>query len=165
MNAKSSALLFAFLLPAYAQIAAPRIGCFVDERARLRFVDGVAGSFIISAPQREAVVSAACFEGLVLVKLEASLEVNGKVFPAPHGRAEFREGGFVHYVETGEWYRARDGALEHAEPANRELRSLSPDLRVEHLGPGWLRIVLKDGRHLALALDGLRLYRLPEVDE
>jgi hypothetical protein len=39
----------------------------------------------------------------------------------------------------------------------------SPAAAVDALGPGWWRIVLEDGGHMAFSIEHLRVYRLPEV--
>jgi hypothetical protein len=95
-----------------AQIALPRLGCFVDGGKRLRPVYGVAGNFLIGEPEAEQVVAAACLDTLTVIKREGSLEVRtrgGNIErPAPGGTALFglSEDGseaLVFFPKSGEW--------------------------------------------------------------
>ncbi len=266
--------LFLIALPAAAQIAPPRIGCFIDAQQRLRSVYGTAGNFIVSAPEREGALAALCAAGLTIIKTENAIEVNGTVLAAPPGPAWIAPDGLVCYA-NGECERFGapgpaprvEGRILQCQPEGRKIiahgasrgnaaknesapegaeegpgescssagpvvlvcRSGVPQCepegpapprqpegrkiiahgasrgnaaknesapegaeeqprrfcscgalpvliagnrcialpaeteRVHYLGPGWLRIVLAGGGHMALSLERMALYLLPEV--
>ncbi len=167
-------VLFLATLPAAAQIAPARIGCFIDGRQRLREVYGTAGNFVVSEPKREGALAALCTAGLTIVKSENDIEVNGVVYAAPPGRASIEPDGLVCY-ENGECerfgtVRAKTGPVPLIAEGRRSVTvgecrtELPAEAESLHfLGPGWFRIVLAGGGHAALSLAKLAVYGLPEV--
>ncbi len=112
MRTRAIAILVLSAGAAAAQIAVPRIGCFVDGGRRLRPVFGVAGNFLAGEAEAEQVVTAACSDTLTVIKREDSLEIRtreGTVErPAPAGAALFgwSEDGaqaLVYFPASGEW--------------------------------------------------------------
>lgn len=182
MKSRFVVLPIALCLSAAAQIEAPRIGCFVDSGGRLRTVRGVAGAFVIGAPEREQVAAVLCTDTLTIVKTAASLEVNGRVYAAPEGPAVIRRDGYVHYIAVDEWVRVTPLSIEAAgpppplEPAamldgtfvvigGKRMEVPGRGVSVHELGPGWHRVVLEGGRHVAVSVSRERVYSLPEVAE
>ncbi len=182
MNKRPFLIVLALSASAAAQIGAPRIGCFVDAQQRLRTVYGVAGSFVIGEPEREQVVTALCTDTLTIVKTAASLEVNGTVYAAPEGPAVIRRDGYLHYTAVDEWVRVTGRSIEAAGPpkpleaeasldgvfiiiAGKRIELPGAAASTHELGPGWYRVVLEDGRHVAVSVARGRVYRLPEVAE
>ncbi len=112
MRTRAIAILVLSAGAAAAQIAVPRIGCFVDSGRRLRPVLGVAGNFLAGVAEAEHVVTAACSDTLTIIKREESLEIRtreGAVErPAPAGTALFglsADGAqaLVYFPASGEW--------------------------------------------------------------
>ncbi len=165
---------FLAVLPAAAQIAPARIGCFIDDQQRMREVHGTAGNFVVSEPKRERALAALCTPDLTIVKSESDIEVNGVVYAAPPGPASIEPDGLVCY-ENGECerfgrVRAKRGPAPAIDEGRRsvtvgESRIELPGEaeRLHYLGPGWFRIVLASGGHVALSVDRLAIYRLPEA--
>lgn len=86
---------FLVVAQAFLPVSSPLAGCFRDEAGHLRYVLGLPGSFILSAPVRSEVLSAACSDDLVLVKTADAVEQldrEGRTirrWPAPGGDALF----------------------------------------------------------------------------
>jgi hypothetical protein len=180
MKTSTFLIVLALASSAAAQIAAPKIGCFVDPQQRLRTVYGVAGSFVVGEPEREQVLAALCTATLTIVKTAASLEVDGTFYAAPEGTALIRRDGYVHYTSVDEWVRAGERSLQAAGPPNpledeasldgsfvviagKRIELPGPGASIHELGPGWYRVVLEDGRHVAVSVSRTRVYSLPEV--
>ncbi len=118
---------------AAAQIAVPRIGCFVDDARRLRPVLGVAGNFLIGEPEAEEVLAAVCMDNLTIVKRAESLEIRTRdgvsERSAPAGTALFQladkgSNVLVFFPETGEWLsvsRRSVRTVEHEEMGTETL--------------------------------------------
>jgi hypothetical protein len=112
MSNRAIAILVLSAGAAAAQIAVPRIGCFVDGGRRLRQVFGVAGNFLAGEPEAEQVVTAACSDALTVIKREDSLEIRTREGiterPAPAGPALFglsTDGAqaLVFFPASGQW--------------------------------------------------------------
>lgn len=125
MSMRAIAMWLLFVVAAAAQLAVPRLGCYVDEAQRLRSVWGVAGNFLMGKAEAEGVISAACSGSSALLKTEDSLEVRAgnsvASWPAPPGPALFgfsRDGStaLVYYPESKEWFRVRAGSLVRLPP-------------------------------------------------
>ncbi|HWR52300.1 MAG TPA: hypothetical protein VN428_14405 [Bryobacteraceae bacterium] len=182
MKTRVTLLFFALSICAFAQIHAPRIGCFVDPQQRLRTVYGVAGSFVVGEPEREHVLAALCTATLTIVKTAASLEVNGTVYAAPEGTALIRRDGYVYYSAKDEWVLVTARSIEAVGPpkpleAEAALdgtfvviggkRIALPGLAasMQEIGSGWYRVVLEDGAHVVASITRGCVYHLPEVAE
>ncbi|MBM3745164.1 MAG: hypothetical protein FJW34_05150 [Acidobacteria bacterium] len=104
------------------RLATPRAGCLLDRTGRIRWVLGLPGSFLLSAPSGSGVLAAGCGEGFAVVKTADSLEwldAAGqpvRSWPAPPGQALFglaadRAEAVVYLPETGQWFLATEGHL------------------------------------------------------
>ncbi len=120
MRNRAIAILFLTAVAAAAQVTLPRIGCIVDSGGRLRPVLGIAGNFLIGEAEAEKVISAACSDGLTIIKREESLEIRTRHArterPAPAGTALFglSEDGrqvVVFFSEAGEWLNVSAGSV------------------------------------------------------
>jgi hypothetical protein len=75
------------------ELGLPRVGCLVDDAGSLRPVFGLAGNFLIGGPERANVLSAACSGSLTAIQTDSGLEVNGRSWEGPQGRAVFALAG------------------------------------------------------------------------
>jgi hypothetical protein len=104
------------------RLATPRAGCLLDPAGQIRWVLGLPGGFLLSAPLRFGILSAACGEGFALVKTAQSLEwldaagQSVRSWPAAPGKVLFglasdRAEAVVHFPESGQWFLATGGDL------------------------------------------------------
>jgi hypothetical protein len=91
----AQAFLPVLVAQAFLPVSSPLAGCSRDETGHLRYILGLPGSFILSAPVRSEVLSVGCSEDLILVKTADALERldrEGRTirrWPAPAGDALF----------------------------------------------------------------------------
>jgi hypothetical protein len=115
---------------ALAQLAVPRLGCFVDAEHRLRPVLGVTGNFLLGEPEADDVIAAACSGDLTVIKRADSLEVRdrdgARSWPAPEGPAlvglsERQSSALVYYPATGKWFRVNRYSMFPLRPPEGEV--------------------------------------------
>jgi hypothetical protein len=155
MRTRAFAILILSAGTTAAQIAVPRIGCFVDGGRRLRPVFGVAGNFLTGAAEAEQVVAAVCSDDLTVIKREDSLEIRTREGvverSAPNGTALFdlsRDGAqvLVYFPASGEWLSV----------SGRSVRLLEapPPPEDKLLLPGGARLSVRDAELILTSAGG-----------
>jgi hypothetical protein len=175
--------LFLFSGAAWAQIARPRIGFFVDREGNLRALEGVAGAFTVSRALEQGVISAAYSGETLVTKTAHHVRVGDRSYDAPSGPATvvfdnsgqpaeifFPDAKILWTWQSGEFISApahdviADVYIRRGELISKgvPVRLASEAKYVSQLGPGWM-VVYSDDR--LYAIRGMQTYEVPEGND
>jgi len=140
-------------------IEPPKLGCLRDRNQQLRTAAGVAGSFLIGAPERGGILSAGCSGRVRLVKTatavflldQANRILEGRAAPPGPARFTFSPDGspdLVYFPETGEAWRWKNGEMLQIDappmraPDGSRIRLEPQDVVIERDGEPEVRLPL-----------------------